>query len=200
MIVYPLSKKKIAFNSYPWYQYNSRHNGTGSTKYNKWNLSCYSLQVQAFLFGSRWFVRGGGGSTAAAVTLDTVADESRKKMADGVARSPSRLCSRDGKICCYGDAMSTIFLLASFFGSLLPTFRFSFFFSYFCYFFPPSRYVYLLGVPSSVQPSATLSKNVFCSTCSFCLCHLYHTPSRNSCVFYSFRFFFRSSYFSGGVF
>ena len=33
---------------------------------------------------------GGGGSTAAAVTLDTVADESRK-MADGVARSPSRL-------------------------------------------------------------------------------------------------------------
>ena len=32
-------------------------------------------------------------------------------MADCVARSPSRLCSRDGKICCYGDALSTIFLL-----------------------------------------------------------------------------------------
>ena len=109
-------------------------------------------------------------------------------MADGVARSSSRLCSRDGKICCYGDAMSTIFLLASFFGSLLPTFRFSFFFSYFCYFFPPSRYVYLLGVPSSVQPSATLSKYVFCSTCSFCLCHLYPTPSRD------FLFLFFSIY------
>ena len=54
----------------------------------------------------------GGGSTAAAETLDTVADESREKMADGVARSPSRLCSRDGKICCYRDALSTIFLLA----------------------------------------------------------------------------------------
>ena len=40
----------------------------------------------------------GGGSTAVAETLDTVADESLKKMADGVARSPSRLCSRDGKI------------------------------------------------------------------------------------------------------
>ena len=78
---------------------------------------------------------GGGGSTAASVTLDTVADEYRKKMADGVARSPSRLCSRDGKISCYGDALSTIFLLACF-CALLPTFRFSFFFSFFSYFFP----------------------------------------------------------------
>ena len=32
-------------------------------------------------------------------------------MADGVARSPSRICSRDGNICCYGDALGTIFLL-----------------------------------------------------------------------------------------
>ena len=45
---------------------------------------------------------GGGGSTAAAVTLDTVADESRKKMADGVTRSPARFCSRDGNICYCG--------------------------------------------------------------------------------------------------
>ena len=103
------------------------------------------------------------------VVTDTVADESRKKMADGVARSPSRLCSRDGKICCYGDALSTIFLLACF-CALLPTFRFSFFFSFFSYFFPASRYIYLLRVPSSVlQPSATLSKSVFYNTCSFYL-------------------------------
>ena len=70
--------------------------------------------------------RGGGGSTAAAVTLDTVANESRKKMADGVARSPSRLRSRDGQICCYGDALSTTFLrlcLASYFAFFV--FRFS---------------------------------------------------------------------------
>ena len=40
-----------------------------------------------------------GGSTAAAVTLDTVADESTNKMADGATRSPARLCSRDGKVC-----------------------------------------------------------------------------------------------------
>ena len=32
------------------------------------------------------------------------------------------------------------------------------------------------------------------------LCHLYPTPSRNSFVFSSFSIFFRSSYFSGGVF
>ena len=76
----------------------------------------------------------GGSSTAAAVTLDTVADESRK-MSDGVARFPSRLCSGDSKICCYGDALSTIFLLACF-CALLPTFRFSFFFPFFSLFFP----------------------------------------------------------------
>ena len=80
--------------------------GTGST--NKWNLSSYSLRVQAVLLGFRRFVREGTDSTAAAVTFDTVADDSRKKMADGVARSSSRLCSREGKICCYGDALSTI--------------------------------------------------------------------------------------------
>ena len=123
----------------------------------------------------------GGCSTAAAVALDTVADESRKKMADGVARSPSRLSSRDGKICCYGDALSTIFLLACF-CALLPTVRFSF--SFLFLFFPASRYVYLFRVPWSVQqPSAALSKYVFYSTCSFCLCQLYPTPSRNSFVF-----------------
>ena len=120
-------------------------------------------------------------------------------MADGVARSPSRLRSRDGKICCYGDALSTMFLLACF-CALLPTSRFSFFFSYF---FPASRYVYLLRVPSSVQqPYATLSEYVFYDTCSSCLCHLYPTPSRILFVFNSFSIFFRtsSSYFSGSVF
>ena len=119
------------------------------------------------------------------MTLDTVADESRK-MADGVARSPSRLCTRDGEICCYGDALSTIFLLACF-CALLPTFLFRFFLYLL---FPASRYVYLLRVPSSVeQPSATLSKYH----------HLYPTSSRNYFVVI-LLVFFRSSYFSGGVF
>ena len=34
------------------------------------------------------------------------------------------------------------------------------------------------------------SKHVFHSTCSFCLCHLYPTPSRNSFVFLFVFFFF----------
>ena len=97
--------------------------GTGST--DKWNLSCYSPRVQAVLFGFRRFVRGGRGSTAAAVTPDTVADESRKKMADGVATSQTRPCSRGWNNCCYGDALSMTLLLACF-CALLPTFRFSF--------------------------------------------------------------------------
>ena len=80
-------------------------------------------------------------------------------MADGVARSPSRLCSRDGKICCYGDALSTIFFLVFVHCFLLFVFRFSFLF---LFFFLASRYVYLVRVPSSVQqPFATLSKYVF---------------------------------------
>ena len=88
-----------------------RQEARGTCSTNRWNLSCYSPRIQAALFGLRRFVRGGGGSTAAAVTLNTVADESSKKMADDVTRSPSRLCSRDGKIRSYGDALGTIFLL-----------------------------------------------------------------------------------------
>ena len=63
-----------------------------------------------------------------------------------------------------------------------------------------SRYVYLL-VPSSVQqPSATLSKYAFDSACSFCLCHLYPTPSRNSLIFIRLVFVFFVALISGGVF
>ena len=69
---------------------------------------------------------------------------------------------------------------------LLFVFRFTFFFC-----LPASRYVYLLCVPSSVQqPSATLSKYVFHSTCPFCLCHLYPTPSRNYLFFIRLVLFF----------
>ena len=134
------------------------------------------------------------------MTLDTVADESRK-MADGVARSSSRLCSRDGKICCYGDAMSTIFLLACF-CALLPTFRFSFFFSFFSFFFPASRYV-CLRVPSSVQqPSATLRKYVFYTVVrvlsAWVICALPHIGKL--LFFIRLVLFFFVALISGGVF
>ena len=88
----------------------------------------------------------GGGSTAAAVTLDTVAAESRKKMADGVTRSPARLrCCRVGKRYYY-ERLEYDFVLF-----IVPCFL--------LFIISPalSRYVYLLRFPSSVkQQSATV--------------------------------------------
>ena len=91
----------------------------------------------SFVWFSLICSREGEESTTAAVTLDTVADESRKKMADGVTRSRSQLCSGDGKICYYGDALSTTFLLlclASYFSNflLLPGLLFFFVFLRLC--------------------------------------------------------------------
>ena len=106
-----------------------------------------------------------------------------------VARSPSRLCSRDGMIFCYGDALSTIFLRVCV-RALLPTFRFSFFSSFVSYFFRASRYFYLLRVSSSVQQqSDTVSKYIFYSTCSFCLlciCTLPHLGILLFCLAFFF--------------
>ena len=117
----------------------------------------------------------GRGPTAAAVTLDTVADETRKKMADGVARSRARLCSRDVNLCHYG-------CLEYDFVAFVPcSLRFL---------FPPSlsRYVYLVRVPSPVKQSfATLSKYVV-RIISF-WCHLYPASSRNSFAFYLLSIF-----------
>ena len=156
--------------------------GTGST--NKRNLSCYRPRVRPVCF-FRWFDRGGG-SIAAAVTLDPFANE-RKKMADGVTRSSSRLCSRVENICTM-EALSKILLL--------------FYLSSFSFFSPSSRDVHLRVPLSEQQSLATISTYfliIRSSTCSFCLCYLYPASSRNSSVFYSFSTF-RSSHFSGSVF
>ena len=120
------------------------------------------------------------------MTLDTVADESRKKMADGVARSPSRLCSRDGKICCYGDALSTIFLLAS---CLASYFSFSVILVFLFLFFSCIPVCLSSSCPFVCAAAICYSqqvRTVFYSTCSFCLllCHLYPIPSRNYFVFF----------------
>ena len=76
--------------------------------------------------------------------------------------------------------------------TLVPCFLLFFFIFlyFFSYPFPASRYVYLLRVPLSVQQSsATLRKSVFYSTGSFCLCHLYPTPSQNYFVLVGVVFF-----------
>ena len=66
-------------------------------------------------------------------------------------------------------------------GTFFYTWYFELFLFFLFLFSPASQYLHALRVPSSVQqPSATLSKYLFYSTCSFCLtmCHLYPTSSR----------------------
>ena len=115
-------------------------------------------------------------------------------MADCVARSSSWFCSRDGKICCYGDALSTILLLACF-CALLPTFRFSFLFSFHT-FFP--------GIPVCLSSS----HHLLLSACTYfivrvnsasVICTLPHLGILLLFLFVQY-FFFRSSCFSGSVF
>ena len=67
-------------------------------------------------------------------------------MADGVARSPPRLCSRDGNICWYGDALSAIFLLACF-CVLLLDFRCSFsFLCFLSFFLYPGMFIFFVSL------------------------------------------------------
>ena len=83
-----------------------------------------------------------GGLDSGSSTLDTVADENRK-MADGVTRSPARLCSRDRNLC-YNGRLEYDFL------AFVPCFLLY-------YFLLPYPGMFYL-VPSSVQQSSTLSK------------------------------------------
>ena len=80
-----------------------------------------------------------GLDSGSSVTLDIAVNESRKQMADRVARSLARLCSRHRTVFAI-DTLSTIFLL---FFALRPSHIFSL-----------SRYVSLLRLASSVQPSS----------------------------------------------
>ena len=133
--------------------------------------------------------------TAAAVTLDTVADESRKKMADGVARSPFRLCSRDGKICCYGDALSTIFLLAFVPCFLLFVFRFSF------RLFSPHSGMFIFVSLRLCSSHLILSASMYFVVRVLSACVICTLPHFGIILFFiRLVFFFRSSFFSGGVF
>ena len=58
------------------------------------------------------------GSTAAVVTLETVGDESRKKMAHSVTRPPARRCSSDGRLCFHVRLVYEFCLVCD----MLPTF------------------------------------------------------------------------------
>ena len=125
-----------------------------------------------------------------------VADESRK-MTDGVARSPSRLCRIDGKICCDGDALSTI-LLAFVPCFLLFVFRFPFFSTWYFFSFIPvclsSSCPFVCAAAICYSQQGRIIVVYINSTCSFCstMCHLYPTPSQNSFVFIRSVLFFCS--------
>ena len=67
-------------------------------------------------------------------------------MADGVARSPSQLCSRDGKICCCGDRRLEYDVPAFFVPCfLLFVFRFSFF-SFLIFFLHPGMFIFFVSL------------------------------------------------------
>ena len=108
-------------------------------------------------------------------------------MADGVARSPSRLCGRDGKICCYGDALRTIFLLACF-CALLPTFRFSFL-SSLIFFLHLVMFTFFVSL-------RLCSSHLLLSTCTYFIvrvlsaCVICTLPHLGIILFYSFSIFF----------
>ena len=111
-------------------------------------------------------------------------------MADGVARSPSRLCSRDGKICCYGDALSTIFLLACF-GScfLIFVLRFSLL-SFLNFFLHPGMCIFFVSLRlCSSHLLLSASTQFILVVRVLFACHLFPTPSRNSFVFLFVQFF-----------
>ena len=116
-------------------------------------------------------------------------------MADGATRSPSRLCSRDGKICCYGDALSTIFLLLC----LASYFAFSFlsFLTISC-----TPVCLSSSCPFVCTAAIYYSQQVRILWYVFFLLVVSFVPyliSELFCVLL-FLVFFRSSYFSGGVF
>ena len=96
-------------------------------------------------------------------------------------------------------------VLACFFRALLPTSSFFVFLS-FPFFFRCVPVCLSSSCPFVCAAAICYSQQVrtsFYSTCSFCLCRLYPTPSRNSFVFCFFIvvvFCFCSSYFLGGVF
>ena len=103
----------------------------------------YHLTYRVFVWFSLICSRGGGArQRQQAVTLDTVADESRKKMAYDVARSPSRLCSRDGNDLLLWRRLEYDFL-ASFSCALLPTFFLFTFLSFLLSFLHPGVFIFV---------------------------------------------------------
>ena len=121
-----------------------------------------------------------------------------------MARSPSRLCSRDGKICCNGDALSMTFLLAFVPCFLLFVFRFSFHFFIFI-FLHPGVFTLFVSLPlCSSHLLLSASTYFIVRVISACvICTWYPILYRNSFVLIRLFFFValisRVAFFCGAL-
>ena len=115
-----------------------------------------------------------------------------------MAMSPSRICSRDGKICRDGDALSTIFSLACF-CALLLTVRFSFFFSFFSIFLHHGMFIFFVSL-RLCSSHLLLSASTYFIARVLSACVIYTLPHLRILLFLYSRTFFCSSYVSGGIF
>ena len=115
-------------------------------------------------------------------------------MVQQVARSPSRLCSTDGKICCLLWRRLEYDFLACLLAFVPCFLLFVFLFFLFLFFsLHPGMFIFFVSLrlcSSHLLLSASTSKYVFYNARSFCLCHLYPNPSRNSLVFLFVQHFF----------
>ena len=169
--------------------------GTGST--NKWNLSCYSPRVQAILVGFRWFVRGGRRRQRQQwhlIPLPTRAG--RWQM---VWQGPRLgFVPETGRFV----AMETLWVRFSCLLAFVPCFLLFVFRCSFLFFFSlhPGMLIFFVSLRLCSSHLLLSASTYFIVRVLSALCHLYPTPSRNYFIFYSSGIFFRSSYFSGGVF
>ena len=162
----------------------------------------YHLTYRVFVWFSLICSRGGGLDNGSKqwhlIPLLTRAGRRWEMVWQGPRRG---FVAETGRFCCYGDALSTIFLLPCF-CALLPTFRFSFIFSLFSYFFlHPGMFIFFVSLrlcSSRLLLSASTYFIVRVLSACCVICTLLHLGIL--LFFYSFSIFFRSSYFSGGVF
>ena len=108
------------------------------------------------------------------------------------------LCSRDGKICCYGDALSLLAFVPCF---LLFVFLFAFLSLLIFFSLRPGMFIFLVSLRlCSSHMLLSASTYFVVRVLSACvICTLPHLGILS--FFHSFSlFFFFSSYFSGGVF
>ena len=116
-------------------------------------------------------IAGGGGATAAVLTLDTAVDESRKEAAEGVTRSPNRFVRRRREPILPSPPSSTIFSFLSFLSFLA---------------FRPCSSLYFLFSPAVLMPVSSSPLCCFVRAAVICTSracfHSFKHPFCSLCV------------------